>query len=95
MVAIFGLLSSSNYDGRDLAKLNDIDEQGDFTLASGDNAGANFPLLSYALKRQVNMMNYIDADETAALDTAVMAIPTKRLFILCMINFHPLVASFM
>ena len=85
VILILGLILATNFDAKDLAKLNDMDEH---ELMINEQQGVSFPLLAFALKRQVTLMNYINHDEVAKMERT--AIPTKSLWLLNLINHHPL-----
>ena len=85
LLLIVGLIVTQNLDQRDIGKLNDVGDGDEFQVMSAEDDQLSFPLQAYALKRQVQMMDYVDAEQEGG-----RAISKSKLFWLCITNFHHL-----
>lgn len=85
LVLIIGLIVTQNLDQRDIAKLNDMGDGDEFQVVSAEDDQISFPLQAYALKRQVQMMDYVDAEREGG-----QPISKSKLFWLSLTNFHHL-----
>ena len=76
------MILSQRLDQREIAKLNDLGE-GDEFLVITDDEQITFPMQTFALTRQVQMMNYVDSEREAG-----RPISKSKVFLLGITNHH-------